>query len=390
MFEQLTEEEIIALGGSPRMFWHQKAQMLTGTTAFHGAARFAQEKYEACVSALRNAKISIIMPFYNRLDLMPKTIESVLNQTYTNWELILANDGTIEDISIIEEIANQDKRIKLINLPHRGASAARNSAISASTGEFVALLDSDDFWVSEKLKKQLNYMLDNGFAFSHTSFEQRFLNGDLLASYDVSQFRGDVFFLSIYTWSICTCCVMFERLTLGNARFPEHIRMGEDICLWFHFLWRYEVGAVSDVLTIVRVQKGSASQSIAKRREALHSVIGFLQQNYNYDECMPYIGSLVHGFASLFPAMPTYNTVNLNVDEAIEPTIAEAVKLTIAETVKPTIDIVVRPINPRNYPLRFLLGLKRHGFKGFWKIFWQRLKLKIKRTIYREERSFNR
>ena len=384
MFEQLTEEEIIHLGGSPRMFWRQKARMLTAGTAFHGAARFAQEKYEACVSAHRNAKISVIMPFYNRLDLMPKTIESVINQTHANWELILANDGTTEDISKIEEIANQDKRIKIISLPHRGASAARNSAISASSGEYVALLDSDDLWAPEKLEKQLNYMLDNGYAFSHTSFEQRYLNGDLLASYDVSQFCGDVFFLSIYTWSICTCCVMFERLPLGKARFPEHIRMGEDICLWFHFLWRYEVGAVSDVLTTVRVQGSSASQSMDKRREALHSVIGFLLQNYNYEECMPYVGLLTHGFASLFPPLPAYNAVSPAADMAAEPVIGVAAEQTINADFKPTIYATARPIPPRSYLHRFLLGLKRHGFIGFWRIFGQRVKLKLKRIIYHE------
>ena len=304
MFEQLTEDEMIALNGSMRMFWREKSAMLKASTAFLDAANFALDKYNACVSMLRNAKISVIMPFYNRIDLMPKTIESVIMQTHTNWELILANDGTDDDIGVIQDIVNHDARIKLINLPHRGVSAARNSAIAVSSGEFIAFLDSDDLWRPEKLETQLNYMLDNGFAFSHTSFEQRFLNGELLASYDVSNFCGDVFLRSIHTWSICTCCVMFERTTMGEAKFPEDISMGEDICLWFHFLWRHEVGAVPDVLTTVRVQGESTSQSMDKKREALYSVIGFLMKNYNKEECLAHIGKLVYGFSTLFPTVP--------------------------------------------------------------------------------------
>lgn len=354
MLESLSDEEILQLGGSARMFWLEKANMLQATKLFTGAAKFAQEKYEACVSALKNAKISVIMPFFNKIDFMPKTIASVINQTYTNWELILANDGTSEDISDIEKIAKQDERIKLLNLPHGGVSAARNSAIASASGDFIALLDSDDLWAPQKLEKQLAYMLAHGFAFSHTSYEQRYLNGDLLNRYDVTDFCGDVFFRSIYYWIICTCTVMFERTTLGDAKFPEHISMGEDICLWFHFLWRYEAGAVSDILTTVRVQSVSASQNIYKRREALYSVIGYLLKNFNYEECFPAIGQLVYGFSTLFTPQPTDTSVTKQ-------------KKTLLD-----------------YPVRFLLALKKHGFMRFCKIFLQKGKRKVRKWLRRD------
>jgi len=290
----------------------------------------------------------------------------------------LPNDGTTEDISAIEEIASKDNRIKIINLPHKGVSNTRNYAITASSGEFIAFLDSDDLWAPEKLEIQLNYMLDNGFAFSHTSFEQRFLNGDLLERYDVSTFKGDVFFKSIYSWLICICTVMFERSTIGPARFPEYISMGEDICLWFHFTWRYEIGAISNILTTVRVQNVSASQNIDKRREAVYSVIGFLLKNYNFEECLVYIGMLVHGLYTLFPTQPPAPTPP---PAPASPVVSNSPAVPTSPVVpaKPIEKNVTKPINPRNYPLRFLLALNNYGFKGFCRKFIQKVKVKLSR-----------
>lgn len=346
IFERLTEAEILSLRGSPRIFWREKADLLKVSTEFDEAAAYALKKYEESVSALRNAKISVIMPFFNRTELIPKTIESVMAQTYTNWELILANDGTTEDISAIEKTVSQDARMKLLHLPHRGVSAARNSAIEASSGEFIAFLDSDDLWVPKKLEKQLAFMLDKGFAFSHTSFEQHYLNGELLKRTDVSNYKGDVFFWSIYHCAICTCCVMLERAALGKARFPEHISMGEDICLWYHFLWRYQVGVVPGYLTILRVQASSASQNVDKKREARYSILGFLLKNYYYEDCMPYIGRLIGHLGELFPPV--------------------------------TVDVETQAKQKNGLP-RLVRGIKKYGFKGFCRVLLQKMKRRMRR-----------
>jgi len=342
IFESLSDNEIQMLAGSPRIFWNEKVDMLMNTF-FGGALLYAQEKYETCVSALRSAKISVIMPFYNRLSLMPSTIKSVLDQTYTNWELILANDGSEDDISEIEAIANSDKRVKIINLPHRGVSATRNSAIEASTGEFIALLDSDDLWEPEKLEKQLSYMLDDGYAFSYTSFDQKYLNGDLFDHYDVKAYGGDVFFLSIYKWFVCTSTVMFERKVLGEMRFSEHIHLGEDICLWFYFLWRYKGGAVPEFLNTNRIQNETATLNMDKRRNAVYTVIGYVLENYNYEECMPYVGLLVDKFRELFSDDNQNESTSNN---------------------KQINDI---SIQPQDYLLRFLIAKKRYGLKSIVK-----------------------
>ena len=359
MLDCLSKDEILALGGSARMFWYEKYKMLSNTI-FLEAAAFAEAKYTDSVEALKNAKVSVIMPFYNRLDLIAASIESVINQTYQNWELILANDGTSEDISIVKALAKNDDRIKIIDFPHRGVSATRNSAMDASSGEFIAFLDSDDLWMPEKLEIQLAYMLDNGFAFSHTSFEQRYLDGNLLSSYDVSGFSGDVFFRFISEWSICTCTVMFERTAIGDTYFPEHISMGEDICLWLRFLWRYEAGAISETLSTIRVQVGvSASQNVDKGRRALYSVVGYLMDNYYTEECLPYIGSLIYGLHTLFPAL---NVQPQTSSENLIPESAPAHDIPSSTILSETTQIENNPI-----------PAKSSGVKGFFKFVIKKL-----------------
>ena len=104
--------------------------------------------------------VSIITPVYNCEELVSKTIESVLNQTYQNWEMILVDDCTPDhSAEVIKKYQVKDDRIKYIKLDHNsGAAIARNVALKNSNGRFVAYLDADDLWKSDKLEKQVKYM----------------------------------------------------------------------------------------------------------------------------------------------------------------------------------------------------------------------------------------
>lgn len=107
--------------------------------------------------------ISIIIPTYNRADLLPRSIESVLNQTYKNFELIIVDDkSTDESLKVIKKYLNEDKRIKLIkHSKNLGGSIARNTGIKESKGKYVAFQDSDDEWLPEKLELQVKKILKN-------------------------------------------------------------------------------------------------------------------------------------------------------------------------------------------------------------------------------------
>lgn len=101
-------------------------------------------------------KVSIIMPCYNGEEFIGEAIESVLNQTYQNWELIIINDGSTDSSDKIIYNYLSDRRIRYINnTQNRGIPVARNIGIGVSKGEFIAFLDQDDLWLSEKIKRQV-------------------------------------------------------------------------------------------------------------------------------------------------------------------------------------------------------------------------------------------
>lgn len=117
--------------------------------------------------------VSIITPAYNAAEYIAETIESVLAQTYPNWEMLIVNDCSKDNTAeIVQSYAAKDKRIKLINLTQNsGAAVARNTAIQNAKGRYITFLDSDDLWEKEKLQKQIQFMQQNGYVFTYTSYE---------------------------------------------------------------------------------------------------------------------------------------------------------------------------------------------------------------------------
>lgn len=107
--------------------------------------------------------ISVITPAYNAETTIAKTIQSVLSQTYTRFELIIVNDGSLDrTLEVIKSF--QDARIKVFSYPNQGQSASRNRGISRSMGDYIAFLDADDLWTSDKLEAQLNALQKNPHA----------------------------------------------------------------------------------------------------------------------------------------------------------------------------------------------------------------------------------
>jgi teichuronic acid biosynthesis glycosyltransferase TuaG len=117
--------------------------------------------------------VSIITPADNCEATISETIESVLAQTWSSWELMVINDCSSDNTkAIVENYTNKDSRIKLINLDdNSGSAVARNTGIERAEGRFIALLDSDDMWKPRKLELQLKFMIKNGYGFSFTEYE---------------------------------------------------------------------------------------------------------------------------------------------------------------------------------------------------------------------------
>lgn len=112
---------------------------------------------------LKPGMVSIVMPCYNGEDFIKETIDSVLKQTYTNWELLVIDDGSKDDSpSIVNKYASDDSRIKLIKQQNAGSAVARNNGIRHSKGQFLALLDSDDIWLPGFLESQIRFIRQKG------------------------------------------------------------------------------------------------------------------------------------------------------------------------------------------------------------------------------------
>ena len=116
--------------------------------------------------------VSIIMPSYNTAKFIAETIDSVLAQTYSNWELIIVDDCSKDDTDAVVA-AYTDPRIHYLkNETNSGAALSRNRALREAKGRWIAFLDSDDLWLPEKLEKQIAFMEEEQVAFSYTNYEE--------------------------------------------------------------------------------------------------------------------------------------------------------------------------------------------------------------------------
>ncbi len=108
---------------------------------------------------MKNGMVSIITPCYNGEKYIRETIESVIAQTYPQWEMIVVDDGSQDrSVSIVSEYEKKDERIRLIKQANAGSAAARNRGIKQAEGQYIALLDADDLWHKDFLKKQIAFM----------------------------------------------------------------------------------------------------------------------------------------------------------------------------------------------------------------------------------------
>ena len=205
--------------------------------------------------------VSIITPLYNSETLIEQTIESVLRQTYKDWELIVIDDASSDgSAKIAESFATNDERIKLIKLDsNKGPAAARNRGIKEASGRYIAFLDSDDLWYEEKLYKQLKFMKKNSYAFTYTGFEKINEVGKVIGT--AFPYKEEVCYYDLLKSNHIGCLTaMIDLKILGHKMYMPDIQKRQDQGLWLDILKRIDKAyCLNKVLGKYRIRKDSIS-----------------------------------------------------------------------------------------------------------------------------------
>lgn len=180
--------------------------------------------------------VSIITPVYNAARFLEKTANSVFNQTYTNWEWILVDDCSSDNSwEIMTELQNKDERIRIFqNGTNLKSGKTRNFAIEKAEGVFIAFLDSDDLWHSDKLSIQILFMIKNNYNFTHTSYGYVNEEGESIKS--TFHVNSKVSYLDLLKRTEISCLTaVYNADEIGKFYMSEHARK-QDYALWLSIL----------------------------------------------------------------------------------------------------------------------------------------------------------
>lgn len=203
--------------------------------------------------------ISIITPSHNSAQFISETIQSVLTQSFSDWELIIVDDcSTDNSVDVIQSFVEQDSRIKLIQLSkNSGAAVARNSAIEAAQGRYIAFLDSDDLWLPDKLEKQLAFMQANNYPFTFAAYDKVDENGQVFGHIGVPDKVAYSDLLKMC--SIGCLTAMYDTQYFGKVTMPL-IRKRQDLGLWLKLLKKTDYAyGFNETVAQYRVRSDSIS-----------------------------------------------------------------------------------------------------------------------------------
>lgn len=245
---------------------------------------------------MESNKVSVIIPFYSGGAWLSEAIESVLNQTYKNIEIIVINDGSKEDLTAF--LHQYGGNIIYRYQSNQGAAVARNKGIQLATGKYIAFLDSDDIWLPKKTESQVAFMERKKLMWSHTGFYNWYPDSGILKMVDNNEDYGFLETKILISVKIATPSLMIRSQILKQnelLRFPEAYRKGQDTRFFYEMSKLYPLGLLSEPLVKVRM-RGNNSNKMAiarfnfksqfftdiKSDVAVHSYIRFIYQIYSF------------------------------------------------------------------------------------------------------------
>ena len=198
---------------------------------------------------IEKEKVSIIVPMYNAEKFIGKTIESVLAQTYQNWEMLIMNDvSTDNSLAIVSLYAKKDERIKIVNTEKNvGVVKGRNFLIDLASGKYIAFLDADDYWHNEKLEKQIKFMKEKNASISCTEYTRVKENEEKINDVIIKE---EISYNDMLKNNYLGCLtVIYDAKKIGKRYFKE-LEKNEDYVLWLEI--------VKDVNTIYGLKENLA------------------------------------------------------------------------------------------------------------------------------------
>lgn len=202
--------------------------------------------------------VSIIMPSYNTGHFIKETIESVLAQSYVNWELIIVDDCSTDNTDEVVSGFLYDSRILYIkNKKNSGAAVSRNRALREAKGKWIAFLDSDDLWETEKLQKQISFMKDNDYHFSYTNYIEIDEASNPNCRSVTGPKRITKFGMYNYCWMGCLT-VMYDAEKIGLIQIAD-IKKNNDYAIWLKVCRKADCYLLNDNLARYRKRNGSIS-----------------------------------------------------------------------------------------------------------------------------------
>ena len=211
----------------------------------------------------KEALVSIVMPAYNCEDFIGITLDSVINQTYQNWEVIVVDDCSTDNTAkLVQEYVKKDNRIKYHKLDkNSGAAVARNKAVDLANGKYMAFLDSDDVWFPEKLTKQIGYMEENAYTFTCTSYTKIDEEGEYLGRTIGVRKQSD--YNDILKKNPGNSTVVYNTEEIGKVKIPN-IRKRNDYVMWLSVIKRAGMlYGMDEPLASHRIRDGSLSKKKA-------------------------------------------------------------------------------------------------------------------------------
>lgn len=257
-----------------------------------------------------NIKVSVIIPFYDEsIDVLSRSVNSVLNQSHKNIEVILINDNPLKyNKSELKKILN-DKRVKYYeNKENLGVSLSRNFGIKVSTGDYISFLDADDEFMDNKVLYQLAEMEKMKSVFSHTSYIIVDEKGKEKMM-DSGKQNGDILKEAIISCRIATPSVMLKKdiISLNNYRFNEKIGIGEDTCFWLSILVDYDILGIDVPFVKVHIDSFSAAYNKDKQYIGLKNILSFVLSNDRINSYSKETSILARNFSNVLLNDNIYN-----------------------------------------------------------------------------------